>query len=102
MDEIPAKGPRAPKAKGDPDEERPAEPEARAIDVKVKAAEDGEVPVAGNLDILKQMQDDKWETYDWVDAEVYIAYILFLYPCFSSMANHHHRPRTHGRPTKTT
>lgn len=74
LDEIPAKG----KGKGrgkDGEEERagPAgESEARAIDVKIKAAgEDGEAAtVAGNLDLLKQMQDEKWRDYEWVDAEV--------------------------------
>lgn len=68
MDELPkGKGSRAKKD----DEDRPAESEARAIDIKVKAAEDGEAAVnAGNLDLLKQMQDEKWKTYDWIDAEV--------------------------------
>ncbi|KAJ5250195.1 hypothetical protein N7489_000605 [Penicillium chrysogenum] len=52
------------------DEDRPAESEARAIDIKVKAAEDAEAAAnAGNLDLLKQMQDEKWKTYGWVDAE---------------------------------
>lgn len=64
-----------PKAKGrgkKDDDERPVpETEARAIDMKVKAAEDGETThVGGNLDILKQMQEEKWKTYGWVDAEV--------------------------------
>lgn len=68
LDEIPkAKGSRAKKD----DDDRPAESEARAIDIKVKAAEDGEAAAnAGNLDLLKQMQDEKWKTYGWVDAEV--------------------------------
>lgn len=64
-----------PKGKGSrakkDDDDRPTESEARAIDIKVKAAEDGEAAAnAGNLDLLKQMQDEKWKTYDWVDAEV--------------------------------
>ncbi|RAH49768.1 uncharacterized protein BO95DRAFT_511178 [Aspergillus brunneoviolaceus CBS 621.78] len=81
LDEIPAKG----KGKGrgkDGEEERagPAgESEARAIDVKIKAAgEDGEAAtVAGNLDLLKQMQDEKWRDYEWVDAETEESWQLY-------------------------
>lgn len=66
MDELPkARG-----AKGKKDEEERAEPEARAIDVKVKGAEDGGAMLVGNLDLLKRMQEEKWKTLDWVDAEV--------------------------------
>ncbi|KAJ6102369.1 hypothetical protein N7486_004796 [Penicillium sp. IBT 16267x] len=65
MDELPkARG-----AKGKKDEEERAEPEARAIDVKVKGAEDGGAMLVGNLDLLKRMQEEKWKTLDWVDAE---------------------------------
>ena len=39
--------------------------------MKIKAAEDGEAAmVAGNLELLKKMQDEKWSSYEWVDAEV--------------------------------
>ncbi|KAJ5159800.1 uncharacterized protein N7482_006804 [Penicillium canariense] len=65
LDEMP-KG----RAKGKKDdEERPAEIEARAIDVKIKGAEDGGAVLHGNLDLLKRMQEEKWKTFDWVDAE---------------------------------
>ncbi|KAJ5897686.1 hypothetical protein N7504_007974 [Penicillium tannophilum] len=65
LDELPkARG-----AKGKKDEEERAEPEARAIDVKVKGAEDGGAMLVGNLDLLKRMQEEKWKTLDWVDAE---------------------------------
>ncbi|KAL2843294.1 Sin-like protein conserved region-domain-containing protein [Aspergillus pseudoustus] len=66
MDEMP-KG-RGGKGRKEGEEDRP-EPEARTIDMKVKSAEDKEVQVAGNLELLKQMQDEQWKTYDWVDAE---------------------------------
>lgn len=75
-----------PKAKGlrgkKDDDERPApETEARAIDIKVKAAEDGETTqTAGNLDILKQMQEEKWTKYGWIDAEVR-SIEIFFYEC---------------------
>lgn len=75
-----------PKSKGirgkKDDDERPApETEARAIDIKVKAAEDGETTqTGGNLEILKQMQEEKWTTYGWVDAEVRFIEIEF-YTC---------------------
>jgi hypothetical protein len=67
MDEIP-KG-RGSKGKKD-DEDRPAEPEARAIDVKIKGAEDGGAILQGNLELLKKMQEEKWKKFEWVDAEV--------------------------------
>lgn len=67
LDEMPKKG--ASKAKKD-DDDRPTESEARAIDVKVKGAEDGGAILAGNLDLLKRMQEEKWKAFEWVDAEV--------------------------------
>ncbi|KAA8648287.1 hypothetical protein EYZ11_001973 [Aspergillus tanneri] len=86
LDEIPAKG-KGGKGRKDGDDERQAESEARAIDVKIKAAEDGEgAMVAGNLDLLKKMQDEKWDTYNWVDAEteeswnVYESYMMHQDP----------------------
>ncbi|KAL4920729.1 DNA-directed RNA polymerase III subunit Rpc5 [Aspergillus aurantiobrunneus] len=66
MDEMP-KG-RGGKGRKDGEEERP-EAEARAVDVKIKGAEDREALVPGNLDLLKRMQDEQWNAYDWVDAE---------------------------------
>lgn len=69
MDELPkSKGARGKKE----DDERPAEPEARAIDVKVKGAEDGGAMLQGNLDLLKKMQEEQWKNFEWVDAEVSI------------------------------
>lgn len=67
MDEMP-KG-RGLKNKKD-DDERPNDSEARAIDVKIKGAEDGGAMLVGNLDLLKRMQEEKWKTFDWIDAEV--------------------------------
>jgi hypothetical protein len=67
MDEMP-KG-RGAKGKKE-DEERPAEAEARAIDVKVKGAEDGGAILHGNLDLLKKMQEEQWKNFEWIDAEV--------------------------------
>ncbi|PYH43943.1 uncharacterized protein BP01DRAFT_358120 [Aspergillus saccharolyticus JOP 1030-1] len=76
MDEIPAKG--KGKARKEGEEDRPGESEARAIDVKIKAAEDGEAAmVAGNLELLKQMQDEKWKDYEWVDAETEESWQLY-------------------------
>ena len=70
LDEVPVKG-RGSRARKEGDEGQPGESEARAIDVKIKAAEDGEAAmVAGNLELLKKMQDEKWNAYEWVDAEV--------------------------------
>ncbi|EPS32709.1 hypothetical protein PDE_07669 [Penicillium oxalicum 114-2] len=62
--------PKARGAKGrKEDEDRPAEAEARAIDVKVKGAEDGGAVLHGNLDLLKRMQEEQWRNFEWVDAE---------------------------------
>ncbi|CAL5873388.1 uncharacterized protein PFLUO_LOCUS7667 [Penicillium psychrofluorescens] len=75
MEEIP-KG-RGTKTKKD-DDERPAESEARTIDVKIKAAEDGEqTMLATNLDLLKKMQDEKWKSYEWIDAETEEAWYTY-------------------------
>ncbi|TPR03243.1 hypothetical protein CAN33_0013970 [Aspergillus niger] len=42
------------------------------------AAEDGEAAqVAGNLDLLKKMQDEKWKDYEWVDAETEESWQLY-------------------------
>ncbi|PYH94924.1 sulfite reductase beta subunit [Aspergillus ellipticus CBS 707.79] len=76
LDEVPVKG--KGKARKEGEEERPAEAEARAIDVKIKAAEDGEAAmVAGNLELLKKMQDEKWKDYEWVDAETEESWQLY-------------------------
>ncbi|RAL04697.1 uncharacterized protein BO80DRAFT_499486 [Aspergillus ibericus CBS 121593] len=76
LDEIPTKG--KGKARKEGEEDRPGESEARAIDVKIKAAEDGEAAqVAGNLDLLKKMQDEKWKDYEWVDAETEESWQLY-------------------------
>ncbi|KAL2011139.1 hypothetical protein VTN00DRAFT_3857 [Thermoascus crustaceus] len=78
-EEVMTKG-RAGKAKKDLDEDaapRAAETEARAIDVKIKSAEGGEALVPGNLELLKKMQDERWETYDWVDAETEEAWAVY-------------------------
>ena len=89
LDEIPAKGRGGKGARKEGEEERPAESEARAIDVKIKAAEEGGAAVvAGNLDLLKQMQDEKWGRYEWVDAEVgpSFSFLSIFHPfrlCFS-------------------
>ncbi|KAJ5587143.1 uncharacterized protein N7459_002908 [Penicillium hispanicum] len=56
-------------SKGKKDEDTPPESESRAIDVKVKSAKQETVPLAGNVDLLKRMQEEKWKTFDWVDAE---------------------------------
>ena len=49
---------------------RPAEPEARAIDMKVKSAESGNTNLAGNNELLKRIQDERWERYSWIDENV--------------------------------
>lgn len=83
LDEIPAKGRGGKGARKEGEEERQAESEARAIDVKIKAAEEGGAAVvAGNLDLLKKMQDEKWGRYEWVDAEVGF---YSLFSCFLSL-----------------
>lgn len=73
LDDIPKSTRGGGKRKDDAGEDRPAESEARAVDVKIKAAasEDKEAAlVAGNLELLKKMQEEKWAEFDWVDAEV--------------------------------
>jgi DNA-directed RNA polymerase len=46
------------------------ETEARVVDVKVKSGDAGEAVVADSIELLKEMQDERWESFDWVDANV--------------------------------
>lgn len=46
------------------------EAEAKAVDVKVKSAEAGEAALGPNIVLMRKIQDEKWETYEWFDAEV--------------------------------
>ncbi|EAS34916.3 uncharacterized protein CIMG_00270 [Coccidioides immitis RS] len=56
------------KGRKDGDEEGASRPtEARAIDVKVKSAESEQTGGQRNNELLKQMQDEKWEKYTWID-----------------------------------
>lgn len=83
------------------DEERPAETEARAIDVKIKGAEDGGAMLQGNLELLKKMQEEKWKKFEWVDAEV----IPVLRPGIDSrrwLTQIRLRLRNHGTHMRTT
>ncbi|KAL1969646.1 hypothetical protein VTN77DRAFT_8199 [Rasamsonia byssochlamydoides] len=69
---------RAARARKDVDDDAAQrEAEARVIDVKVKSAEGGEAVVGGNIELLKKMQDEKWETYEWVDAETEDAWYTY-------------------------
>lgn len=45
-------------------------PEARAIDMKVKSADGRGAPIARSIALLKKMQDERWQAYDWVDSAV--------------------------------
>lgn len=94
MDEIPkgrgAKG-------GKKDEEERAEPEARAIDVKVKGADDGAAMLAGNLELLKRMQEEKWKKFDWMDAEVCFQHWLNISRHISYLTFFNDRRRNLGR-----
>jgi DNA-directed RNA polymerase len=76
--------------------------EARAVDVKVKSAEAGEAAPAGNIELLKKIQDDKWESYEWFDAEVDA---IYLYPFLSWILRANegsNRAKKHGLRMKIT
>ncbi|OKL57448.1 hypothetical protein UA08_07160 [Talaromyces atroroseus] len=53
------------------------EAEARAVDVKVKSAEAGEAAPPGNMELLKKIQDEKWESYEWLDSETEEAWVTY-------------------------
>ena len=55
------------------------ETEARAIDMKVKSAE-GDTGGQSNNELLKKMQDEKWEKYQWIDENVRIALLNMVFP----------------------
>jgi hypothetical protein len=100
MDEMP-KG-RGMKNKKD-DDERPNDSEARAIDVKIKGAEDGGAMLVGNLDLLKRMQEEKWKKFDWIDAEVgfFESDPSFFIIRMDGTDTCCFRPRIHGTHTRT-
>ncbi|KAI1915495.1 hypothetical protein LOZ39_001107 [Ophidiomyces ophidiicola] len=67
-DEISAKGKSTTRAKKEEEDGGPRNaPEARAIDVKVKSAEAEPTGGQRNNELLKRMQDEKWEKYWWID-----------------------------------
>ena len=73
FDEVSVKNKALLRARRDLDGEarpRPAEPEARAIDMKVKSAESGNANLAGNNESLKRIQDERWQRYSWIDENV--------------------------------
>lgn len=76
FDEVAIKSKAIAKARKDLDDEAGPRnvPEARAIDVKVKSAESEHNGGQRNNDLLKRMQEEKWDKYSWVDENV----------CFSS------------------
>jgi hypothetical protein len=67
VEEAAAKG-RGARARKDMDED--GAPEARVIDMKVKPADGRGAPLARSIALLKKMQEEKWQAYDWVDSAV--------------------------------
>ncbi|KAH8696543.1 DNA-directed RNA polymerase III subunit Rpc5 [Talaromyces proteolyticus] len=69
---------RAMRGRKDTEEEAAVrEPEARPVDVKVKPAEGGESVVSGNIELLKNMQEERWESLEWVDADTEDAWATY-------------------------
>ncbi|PGH18459.1 hypothetical protein AJ79_00529 [Helicocarpus griseus UAMH5409] len=66
FDEVSARTKAMAKGKGAADEEG-GKTEARAIDMKVKSAEAETGTIASNNGLLRQMQEEKWEKYAWID-----------------------------------
>lgn len=92
-----AKGKPTPRSKKDADDDasgRPGEPEVRAIDMKVKSAESENVNVTGNNELLKRMQDEKWEKYTWIDENVRFPCNLDLPLPTVELLTHYNRCRT--------
>ncbi|OJD13867.1 hypothetical protein AJ78_05714 [Emergomyces pasteurianus Ep9510] len=70
FDEVSVRNKAMAKGKRDLDEEGPSravQTEARAIDMKVKSAEAETGNIASNNGLLRRMQEEKWETYAWID-----------------------------------
>lgn len=59
------------KSKSAKSKQEEGDTEARAIDMKVKSAE-GDTGGQSNNELLKKMQDEKWEKYEWIDENVSI------------------------------
>jgi len=82
-EEAAAKG-RGARARKDMDED--GAPEARVIDMKVKSADGRGAPIARSIALLKKMQEERWQVYDWVDSAsedawfTYENYMINNYP----------------------
>lgn len=72
MDEIQLKA-KTLSRRGEGDD--PGQPEARAIDLKVKSAE-AKTGGQSNNDLLKRMQEERFEKYEWIDEAVSKDFIL--------------------------
>lgn len=66
LDEISLQKKAASKGKGED-----GETEARAIDMRVKSAEK-ETGGQSNNELLKKIQEEKWERFNWIDENVSI------------------------------
>lgn len=86
FDEVAIKSKAIAKARKDLDEEAGPRnaPEARAIDVKVKSAEAEQNRGQRNNDLLKRMQDEKWDKYTWVDENVSLSFSISLSRYYST------------------
>lgn len=97
------KGKTSARGKKDMDDDaapRAVEPEARTIDMKVKSAEgDNDTAIKGNNDLLKRMQDEKWDKYNWIDEMVSIPQPSVT---LNKHSNDMYRTKNHGINTKIT
>lgn len=64
------------RGKKDIEEDVPREAEARPVDVKIKTSEASESAVPPNVKLLRDIQDEQWEYYTWIDAEVRLSLSL--------------------------
>jgi hypothetical protein len=55
-----------------------------------------------NVKLLREIQDERWENYEWVDAEVSFFFSFCPTPCLPGYLTTIYRQKTRGLHTKRT
>lgn len=90
------------RGKKDAEDDGAREAEARPVDVKIKTSESGESVVPPNVKLLREIQDERWEHYEWVDAEVSFLFFWVHPLVFRVYLTTVYRQKTRGPHMKRT
>lgn len=90
------------RGKKEAEEDGGREAEARPVDVKVKSTESSESSVPPNVRLLREIQDERWENYEWVDAEVSSCFVGYTSWYSAFLLTTIYRQKTRGTHMKRT